>query len=96
MARADAQELEALLRQRLAAEHVEVQDESHLHVGHPGAASGGGHYRAVVVADCFEGLSRLEAQRRVYAALGEAMDSAVHAFSMTTYTPAQWRELAAS
>ena len=92
-ARAHVQDLEARLREGLDAEHVEVQDESHLHAGHPGAASGGGHYRAIVVAACFEGLSRLEAQRRVYAALGEAMGSAIHAFSMTTYTPEQWRDL---
>ncbi len=86
--------IEALLRERLDARHVEVVDESHLHVGHPGAASGGGHFRAVIVADCFAGLSRLESQRRVYAALGDAMGSDIHAFSMTTYAPEDWEPTA--
>ena len=52
---------------------MEVEDESHLHAGHPGAAAGGGHFRAVIVADCFEGLSRVAAQRLVYQALADEM-----------------------
>ncbi len=86
--------IEGLLREKLAAEHVEVVDESHLHAGHAGAASGGGHFRAVIVAERFAGLSRLEAQRLVYAALADEMGGAIHAFSMTTLSPAQWRERA--
>ena len=86
--------IEALLREKLAAEHVEVIDESHLHVGHAGAASGGGHFRAVIVSRRFEGLSSLQAQRLVYGALGDEMGGAIHAFSMTTLSPAQWRERA--
>ena len=87
-----AEALERLLRERLDLEHVEVVDESHLHAGHAGAASGGGHYRAVIVSESFAGLSRLEAQRKVYAALGDAMGTAIHAFAMTTLTPSEWRE----
>ena len=84
--------IEALLREKLAADPVEVVDESHLHAGHPGAASGGGHFRALIVSERFDGLSKLAAQRLVYAALGDEMGSAIHAFSMTTLSPAQWRE----
>jgi BolA protein len=84
--------IEGLLRDRLGAEHVAVVDESHLHAGHPGAASGGGHFRALIVSERFAGLSRLQAQRLVYAALGDEMGDAIHAFSMTTLSPAQWRE----
>ena len=47
--------IEAELRERLAAVHVEVVDESHLHVGHAGARDGGGHFRAIVVSMRFEG-----------------------------------------
>lgn len=82
--------LEVLLREKLSALHVEVVDESHLHAGHPGAASGGGHFRAVIVSPRFEGLSRLAAQRLVYEALADEMGGAVHAFSMTTLSPAEW------
>jgi BolA protein len=83
--------IEGKLRERLAAEHVEVVDESHLHAGHPGARSGGGHFRAVIVSARFEGLGRVAAQRVVYEALADEMRSEIHALSMTTLTPAEWR-----
>ncbi len=82
--------IEAALRERLEAEHVEVIDESHLHAGHPGARSGGGHFRATIVSGRFEGLSRVKAQQLVYRALAEEMKGEIHALSMRTLTPAQW------
>ncbi|MEE8581742.1 MAG: BolA family protein [Myxococcota bacterium] len=83
--------IEAKLRERLEATHVEVIDESHLHVGHAGAAGGGGHFRATIVAETFDGLSRLEAQRRVYQVLADEMKSEIHALAIKTLTPAQWK-----
>ncbi len=83
--------IEAKLRERLEATHVEVIDESHLHVGHAGAAGGGGHFRATIVSESFDGLSRLEAQRRVYQALADEMKSEIHALAIKTLTPAQWK-----
>ena len=65
--------LEARLRERLDASHIEVVDESHLHAGHAGAKDGGGHYRAVIVSERFEGLSRVKAQQVVYQAVGDWM-----------------------
>jgi BolA protein len=82
-------EIEARLRERLAALHVEVEDESHLHAGH-GAT--GGHYRAVVVSPRFAGLSRVAAQRLVFEALGEWMQGPIHAFAVRTFTPEEWSE----
>jgi len=83
--------IEQALREGLAALHVEVADESHLHAGHAGAASGGGHFRATIVSARFEGLSRVARQRLVYAALGELMQREIHALAMTTRTPAEWK-----
>lgn len=82
--------LERKLRERLAAVHVEVVDESHLHVGHPVASSGGGHFRALVVSSRFEGLGRVDAQRLVYQALDEEMGAEIHALSVRTLTPDRW------
>jgi BolA protein len=82
--------IESKLRERLEAPHVEVVDESHLHAGHAGARSGAGHFRATIVSPRFEGLSRLKAQRLVYAALDDEMGSEIHAFAMKTFTPTQW------
>jgi BolA protein len=85
-------EIEARLRDRVAAVHAEVEDESRLHAGH-GAT--GGHYRAVVVSERFAGLSRVAAQRLVYDALGDWMQGPIHAFAVRTFTPEQWRALRA-
>ena len=85
--------VEAELRERLAAIHVEVVDESHLHVGHVGAREGGGHFRAVVVSARFEGESPIERQRLVYSALEDVMGNEIHALSMKTLTPAEWTAL---
>ena len=83
--------IEAALRGQLAAEHVEVVDESHLHAGHAGARSGGGHFRVLVVSPRFADLRPLDAQRLVYGALGDMMESEIHALSIRTLTPEAWR-----
>jgi BolA protein len=84
--------IEQQLREALEAEHVTVVDESHLHAGHAGARSGGGHFRAVVVSRLFEGKGPVERQRLVFAALAAEMGSEIHALSMQTLTPKQWEE----
>jgi stress-induced morphogen len=42
------------------------------------------HFQAVVVSDRFAGKSRIDQHKMVYAALGELMDGAIHAFALTT------------
>lgn len=81
------------MQRELDATHVEVSDESHLHVGHAGAQGGGGHFRAVVVSPRFRGLTPVKAQQLVYRALSDRLlpGGSVHAFAMTTWTPEQWR-----
>ncbi len=79
--------IEAKLRAALEAESVEVIDESHLHAGHAGARSGKGHFRVRVVSERFAGLSRIQSQRLVFAALAEEMESDIHALAMQTLTP---------
>jgi len=83
--------IEATLRRELAADPVLLVDESHLHAGHAGARGGAGHFRAVIVSARFEGRSAVERQRLVYAALADEMGPEIHALSMQTLTPAQWR-----
>ena len=83
--------IESKLARELEAMHVEVVDESHLHAGHAGAAGGGGHFRALIVAERFEGLGTLARQRLVYATLAQELERDIHALSMRTLTPAEWR-----
>ncbi len=84
--------LEAKLREALDATHVEVIDESHLHAGHAGARDGGGHYRATIVSEKFEGLSRVRAQQLVYGSVDDWMGKEIHALSIMTFTPEGWAE----
>ncbi len=74
------------LRSRLPAETVEIEDQSHLHVGHAGAAEGGGHYAVTVVSKTFEGLNTLSRHRLVYAAVEELMKKEIHALSIQAYS----------
>jgi len=76
--------------QKLAAQHVEVIDDSALHANHPGARDGGGHFQILVVSERFQGLPRVAAQRLVYEALAELMVSDIHALQMRTLTPEKW------
>ena len=67
-----------------------VKDESALHAGHSGAQPGGEtHFRARLVSDAFEGLSRVERPRRIYAALDAELKAQVHALALITLTPAE-------
>ena len=73
---------------------LDVLDESARHAGHAGARPGGEtHFNVRIVSAAFEGVSRVERQRRVYAVLAEELKSRVHALSLTTLTPAEvWNE----
>ena len=74
------------LREYLSAESVEIEDQSHLHAGHAGAAGGGGHYEVTIVASCFKGLNTLARHRLVYEAVGELMKKEIHALSIQAYS----------
>lgn len=82
--------IEETLRSAFAPVHLEVEDESHLHAGHAGARSGGGHFKALVVSSAFAGLSQVARQRAVYAAMGDAMRTEIHALSLRTLTPEEY------
>jgi len=83
--------LEDALRAAFSPEHLVVEDESARHAGHAGAAGGGGHYRVLIVSQAFAGQSALARQRAVYAALGNAMHTTIHALALRTLTPDEWR-----
>ena len=82
--------IEATLRQTFAPQHLTVEDESAQHVGHAGATSGGGHFRVLIVSDAFRGKDPVSRHSAVYAALGAAMKSEIHALALRTLTPEEW------
>ncbi|TXH13109.1 MAG: BolA family transcriptional regulator [Gammaproteobacteria bacterium] len=80
----------ARLRERLSTlqpHSLEIEDESHLHAGHAGARSGGGHYRLHIVATAFAGKNTVARHRLIYDAAGDLMRGAVHALSIRALTP---------
>jgi BolA family transcriptional regulator, general stress-responsive regulator len=85
IAQAIGQRLSALAPSRL-----ELIDQSAEHAGHAGARpEGESHFRVTVVAEAFAGRSRIERQRMVYAALGDLMETDIHALSIVALTPAE-------
>ena len=81
------QRIRAILERELTPESLELVDESHLHAGHEGAKSGGGHYDLTIVAACFAGKNAVARHRLVYAALGREMGSDIHALSIKAFAP---------
>jgi BolA protein len=80
----------AEIRERLAALEpvsVELLDESGQHVGHAGAASGGSHFRLVIVSPRFAGRDKLSRHRMIYDALGTLMRREIHALSIQALAP---------
>jgi acid stress-induced BolA-like protein IbaG/YrbA len=63
----------------LACEHLEVLGD-------------GQHFQAVIVSNAFMGKSRIQRHQLVYAALGGRMREEIHALSMRTLTPDEWRD----
>jgi len=48
---------------------------------------GGAHFRAEVVSDRFDGLSRIEQHQLVYGIFGDEVGGPIHALSIKTSTP---------
>lgn len=67
-----------LIAQGLACEHLEV-------------AGDGAHFEAVIVSAAFAGKSRVARHQIVNRALGAQMGNEIHALSMKTLTPEEWR-----
>lgn len=80
-----AQAIKQKLIEKLQPESIDIIDESHLHAGHPGAKSGGGHFNLTIVGDCFNGLNTVARHRLIYTTLSEEMSGAIHALSIKAY-----------
>ncbi len=89
MSEKTAARIERILREQFQPLHFELRDDSHKHVGHPGATSGGGHFHVVIVAQAFEGKSRLEQHRLVNEAVAELFGGEIHALGLTTRAPSE-------
>lgn len=75
------------LRKAFQVQSLVIDDESHLHAGHAGAASGGGHFRLEIVAPEFKGLNLVARHRAVYAALNRHIPKEIHALTIIALAP---------
>ena len=70
---------------------LEVLDDSHKHAGHEGARDGRGHFTVRIVSQAFAGKLPLARHRAVYAALGDMMQTDIHALAIEARTPDEAR-----
>ena len=74
-----ADQIQTMIANGLPCEHVHVEGD-------------GRHWYATVVTAAFEGLRPIQRHQKVYGTLGDKMaNDEVHALSMKTFTPAEWK-----
>ncbi len=82
---------EMRLRRRLdeafSPQELIVEDESHRHAGHAGAAGGQSHFRVRIVSEAFRGVPPLARHRLVYAALSDMLRDDIHALAIEALVP---------
>ncbi len=85
----------ATIRERLVSRFeplaLEVRDDSARHAGHEGARDGRGHFHVSLVSEAFRGLPSLARHRAVYAALGDLMQTDIHALAIVARAPEETR-----
>jgi acid stress-induced BolA-like protein IbaG/YrbA len=72
------QQVRQYIAENLPCEHIDVQGD-------------GSHFDAVIVSDAFEGKRPIARHQLVYAALGDRMKAEIHALSMRTLTPDEYK-----
>jgi acid stress-induced BolA-like protein IbaG/YrbA len=72
------QQVKDYIANGLACQHLEVEGD-------------GQHFFATIVSDAFVGKRLIARHQLVYAALGERMKQEIHALSMKTLTPDEWK-----
>jgi BolA protein len=81
--------IRTLLTEALAPSSLELSDESAMHAGHAGAASGGSHFRLKIVSARFEGQRLVMRHRLVYDSVHDMMHTEIHALAITALAPSE-------
>ena len=73
-------QIESWIGAGLDCEHLSIDGDGH-------------HFAAVIVSREFAGMNRVKRQQRVYQTIKDKLDSGeLHALSMQTLTPEEWRD----
>ena len=84
-------EIKKKLLEKIDLTHFDIKDFTGRHLNHK-LHEGGFHLEATIVSDSFIGKTLIDRHRMVYAALNKLMEHKIHALSMTTLTPDEWKE----
>ncbi|MEW9855848.1 BolA family protein [Novosphingobium sp. M1R2S20] len=85
-----AQELRQRLTDAFAPTQLEIINDTAQHHGHAGDdGSGESHFTVVIESAAFAGISRLQRQRMVNAALGDLPGQRVHALAIRARAPGE-------
>ncbi len=78
------QTIEQKLRAAFAPSQLVVENESHRHAGHAGSpGTGNSHFAVTMTSAAFDGVNRIDRQRKVHAVLAEELAGPVHALALT-------------
>ena len=87
-----ANQIEQILKEKLNVHFISVEDQSHLHVGHPGVQeSGGGHFYAHIVSDNFLSKSLIQRHRLVNQSLSSYFQNGIHALNIKAQTVREYQ-----
>jgi len=74
--------MQQMIQDALNPTQLEVIDDSHKHIGHAGAKEGKGHFTVVIKSEALEGKRMLQQHRMLYEALGDMMETDIHALAI--------------
>lgn len=87
--RARIEEMKRRLNEALEPTRLVITDDSHEHVGHAGARDGRGHFTVEIESEAFRDRWPVARHRLVYDALGDMMQTDIHALAIRASAPGQ-------
>lgn len=88
-----AQELTIRLQNAFKSKLVHIDDMTHLHAGHA-HADGKRHLEISIISPLFDGLNRVERQRKVFAELKDELNVKIHSIRIQAFTPTEAKNFA--
>lgn len=82
--------MEQKLRAAFSPSMLVIENDSHRHAGHAGSpGTGNSHFSVTMTAQTFEGMGRIDRQRKVYAVLADELAGPVHALALKLKSPSE-------
>ena len=77
-----AEEIEAILTEKLKAVEIKITDDGHLHLGH--RPDNPAYYTIEIASPLFKGKTLIQQHKMVYDSLKDEMQEKIHALSLKT------------